>query len=41
MWLLMTPDNYYRLVHQRGWSPRRYETWLAGTITRLLLDNGP
>lgn len=39
MWLLMTPDNYYRCVHQRGWSPRRYETWLADSITRLLLDD--
>ena len=38
MWLLMTPDNYYRLVHQRGWTPRKYETWLADSITRLLLD---
>ncbi|HET7490193.1 MAG TPA: helix-turn-helix domain-containing protein [Acidimicrobiales bacterium] len=40
MWLLMTPDHYYRLVHQRGWSQRRYESWLADTITRLLLDEG-
>lgn len=39
MWLLMTPDNYYRFVHQRGWSPRRYETWLADSITHLLLDD--
>lgn len=39
MWLLMTPDNYYRLVHQRGWSPRRYEAWLADSITRLVLHD--
>ena len=39
MWLLMTPDNYYRFVHQCGWSPRMYETWLADSITRLLLDD--
>ena len=37
LWLLMSPDQYYRLVHGRGWSPRRYERWLAAAIRRLLL----
>ena len=22
MWLLMSPDNYYRLVHRRRWTPQ-------------------
>jgi AcrR family transcriptional regulator len=37
LWLLMSPDQYYRLVHRRGWSPRRYERWLTRAIGRLLL----
>jgi AcrR family transcriptional regulator len=37
LWLLMSPDQYYRLVHGRGWSPRRYERWLAAAIGRLLV----
>lgn len=36
MWLLMSPDNYYRLVHRREWSQRRYQEWLAASIMRLL-----
>jgi len=37
MWLLMSPDNYYRLVHRRRWAKQKYERWLAATITQLLL----
>lgn len=41
MWLLMSPDNYYRLVHRREWSRRRYQEWLAASIMRLLFaDQG-
>ena len=36
MWLLMAPDNYYRLVHRRGWTKQKYQRWLAASITELL-----
>ena len=38
LWLTTTPDNFYRLVHRRGWSRRMYERWLADAIARLLLE---
>ena len=41
MWLLMSPDNYYRLVHRRRWTTRKYQRWLATTITQLLLADHP
>jgi AcrR family transcriptional regulator len=37
MWLLMSPDNFYRLVHGRGWTKAKYQRWLGDTIERLLL----
>jgi AcrR family transcriptional regulator len=36
MWLLMSPDNYYRLVHRRRWTTQKYQRWLAASITQLL-----
>jgi AcrR family transcriptional regulator len=36
LWLLMSPDTYYRLVHGRRWTTRRYRRWLAGSIAELL-----
>ena len=36
MWLLMSPDNYYRLVHQRRWTSGKYQRWLTDSITELL-----
>jgi AcrR family transcriptional regulator len=41
MWLLMSPDNYYRLVHRRRWTTRKYQRWLAGSITQLLFAGHP
>lgn len=38
VWVLIDPAVYQRLTRYRGWSPARYEKWLTGTITRLLLD---
>ena len=40
LWLLMAPDNYYRLVHRRGWTKSRYRRWLAACITHSLLPVG-
>ncbi|MCU1658516.1 MAG: putative TetR family transcriptional regulator [Pseudonocardiales bacterium] len=36
LWLLMAPSLYHRLVHVRKWSTRRFESWLAERLTRLL-----
>jgi AcrR family transcriptional regulator len=41
MWLLMSPDNYYRLVHRRRWARQKYQGWLASTIAQLLLADHP
>jgi AcrR family transcriptional regulator len=37
LWML-SPDAYWRLVHDGGWSADEYETWLAGVLERVLLD---
>jgi hypothetical protein len=34
LWFLMAPDNFDRLVRQRGRSERKYERWLAGAIAQ-------
>jgi AcrR family transcriptional regulator len=36
-WLAGDPALYDRLVRERGWSPRRFEEWLAGTLVGQLL----
>ncbi len=41
MSLLMSPDNYYRLVHRQRWVKEKYQRWLAATITQLLLADHP
>lgn len=35
---LVLPEIYRTLVHERGWSPDRYETWLADSLTTQLLS---
>lgn len=37
LWMLQ-PAAYLRLVHDAGWPPDRYETWLADLLTRLFLE---
>jgi AcrR family transcriptional regulator len=34
---LMSPELYRLLVIDRGWKPRRYERWLAATLTEQLI----
>jgi AcrR family transcriptional regulator len=34
---LVLPDIYHSLVLERGWSPERYETWLADNLVHQLL----
>jgi AcrR family transcriptional regulator len=37
-WVLMDPAVFDRLTRHRGWAVERYERWLAGAISRLLVD---
>ena len=41
LWLLMSPDTYYRLVHRRRWTNQQYQQWLAASITQLLFAKHP
>jgi AcrR family transcriptional regulator len=41
MWLLMSPDQYYRLVHRRDWTAQKYERWLAASIVHMLFGERP
>lgn len=38
LWLLNSPAVFRHLVRQAGWSRDEYESWLAGTMVRELLD---
>ena len=37
LWAISSPEVYRLLVRERGWSPHRYETWLANSAIKLLL----
>ena len=37
IWATNSPELYLMLVHERGWHPDRYATWLADAWRRLLL----
>jgi AcrR family transcriptional regulator len=39
LWTLNHPAVYQLMVVERGWSPERYERWLADTLIEQLLDN--
>jgi AcrR family transcriptional regulator len=36
LWLLVLPDQYFRLCRQAGWSLERYAAWLAESMLDLL-----
>jgi AcrR family transcriptional regulator len=38
LWTLIHPDVWHLLVGARGWSPQRYERWLADTTCAQLLE---
>jgi AcrR family transcriptional regulator len=41
VWALSNEEIYRELVQERGWSPHRYETWMARTLKQqLLADTG-
>ena len=37
-WAVGRPDTCEVLVGRRGWTPERYEGWIAEAIAALLLD---
>jgi AcrR family transcriptional regulator len=37
LWLLVLPDQHFRLCDQAGWSLERYTAWLAESMLDLLL----
>jgi AcrR family transcriptional regulator len=39
-WMLTGRDVYRMLVRERGWSPQKYQDWLADTLVQSLLTRG-
>jgi AcrR family transcriptional regulator len=39
-WMLTGGDVYRMLVRERGWSPQKYQDWLADTLVLSLLSPG-
>ena len=37
LWALSNEEIYRELVHERRWSPSRYESWIARTLNQQLL----
>ena len=40
LWAFSNEELYRELVEERGWSPDRFERWLAATLRQQLLGNG-
>jgi AcrR family transcriptional regulator len=40
LWAVLSMEVYQLLIDRAGWSPARYEAWLADTIVRLLRSAG-
>ncbi len=38
LWILSSSENYRSLVKLRGWTPKRYEAWLAECLITQLLE---
>ena len=38
IWSVSGPENYVELDFERGWSPDRYESWLADALRALVLQ---
>ena len=41
LWVFNSAQLYGLLLHDRGWTPERYQAWLARAWTRLLLTPRP
>jgi len=39
-WMFTGGDVYRMLVRERGWSPQKYQDWLADTLVQSLLTRG-
>jgi len=39
LWSMTGRESYRMLVHERGWTPERYETWLADMLIKALLSD--
>ena len=39
--LMAGPEGWSRLVTEAGWTPERYEAWLADAIERLITGPAP
>lgn len=40
LWMYTGRDVYHKLVHESGWSPDKYQDWLAQTLLLTLTDAG-
>jgi AcrR family transcriptional regulator len=38
LWMYTSRDVYRMLVHEAGWSPDKYESWLSTTLLEALVD---
>jgi hypothetical protein len=37
VWVLIDAGLFHLLVHRRGWTPERFQAWLAESIQRQVL----
>ncbi len=40
LWMFTGRDVYHKLVHESGWSPDKFQAWLAQTLLITLTDAG-
>jgi AcrR family transcriptional regulator len=38
LWMYTSREVYHKLVHESGWKPQRYESWLQETLIAALTD---
>ena len=38
LWMYTSRDVYRMLVHEAGWTPDQYQTWLSATLLEALVD---
>ena len=41
LWVFSNEELYRELVDERGWTPERFERWLAATLQEQLLAGRP
>ena len=40
LWMYTSRDIYRMLVHESGWTPDQYQSWLSDTLVNTLVDPG-